>query len=245
VGFLFSLLLVREGYRDTRRKEIVLADHPKLNMNQIRMAVLPDLLICLVGPVLIYRLAAPHMPVNDALLLAGALPLLRIADGLIRRHRLNLIGVFSLLTVVLKILLALVLKDARVMLISGSLITAIYGILLLASLLTASPLLMRLAESVLATTPSVQNAQLIQRWQKPGMRRFFTIITAVWSVGLLLECGGTGRAGADLDHPASSSAQSHCALRRVGAPLALGCSLPVAVSLSKTHKTREHARSSC
>jgi hypothetical protein len=166
-----------------------MSDHPKLNVKQLRTAVLPDLLISLVGPVLIYRLAAPYLPANDALLLADALPVLRIADGLIRRHRLNLIGVFSLLTVALKILLALVLRDARVILISDSLITATFGILLLVSLLTASPLLMRLAESVLATTLSARNVQLIQRWREPDMHRFFTIITAVWGIGLLLECG--------------------------------------------------------
>jgi intracellular septation protein A len=166
-----------------------MSGHPKLNINQIRMAVIPDLLISLVGPVLIYRVAAPHMPTNDALLLAGVLPLLRIAYGFIRHHRLNLIGAFSLLTVALKILLALVLKDTRLILVGDSLITAVFGIALLASLLTASPFLIRLVESVLATTSSEKTPQLIQRWQQPDMRRFFTIITVVWGIGLLLECG--------------------------------------------------------
>jgi hypothetical protein len=146
------------------------------------------LLISLVGPLLTYRAAAPHMPTNDALLLAGVLPLLRTAYGFIRHHRLNLIGVFSLLTVALKTLLALVLKDTRLILVSDSLITAVLGITLLASLLTASPMLIRLAQSILATTSSTQSQQLIQRWQQPDMHRFFTIITAVWGIGLLLEC---------------------------------------------------------
>jgi len=55
-----------------------MSDHPKLNASQIRAAVLPDLIISIVGPVLIYRFAAPNMPATDALLLAGVLPLIRI-----------------------------------------------------------------------------------------------------------------------------------------------------------------------
>lgn len=163
-------------------------DHPKLNMRQLQTAVFPDLLISIAGPVLIYHFVAPYLSATDALLLAGLLPLIRIGIGLLRRHRLNLISVFALLTIALKILFALVFKDARLVLVSDSLITAVYGLLLLASLFTASPLLMRLAEGIFATASSVQNAQLIQRWQEPAMRRFFTIITTVWGVGMFVEC---------------------------------------------------------
>jgi hypothetical protein len=99
------------------------------------------------------------------------------------------IGVFSLLTVALKILLALALKDTRVVLVSDSLITAVYGVLLLASLRTSSPLLMRLIESVLDDAPSTQSQPLLPRESRPGARSLLTIITAVWGIGLLLECG--------------------------------------------------------
>jgi hypothetical protein len=82
----------------------------------------------------------------------------------------------------------LVLKDARLVLVSDSLISAVYGILLLASLLTPTPLLMRLIESILATTPSAQSQQLVKHWQDAGTRSLLSVITAVWGVGLLLEC---------------------------------------------------------
>jgi hypothetical protein len=165
-----------------------MSSYPKLNLSQIRAAVLPDFIISIVGPVLIYRLAAPYMPATYALLLASVLPIIRIGISLVRYHRLNLIGVFSLLTIALKILIALVLKDARLVLVSDSLITAVYGVLMLASLLTASPLIMRLIESVLANTAPAQSQQLILRWHEPNSRLFFTVITAVWGIGLLLEC---------------------------------------------------------
>ena len=163
--------------------------HPDVRWSQIRAAVLPDLLISLVGPVLIYRLAAPYMPATDALLLAGVLPLIRVGFGLIGHQRLNLIGVFSLLTVALKIFLALVLKDTRLVLVGDSLITALYGVILLASLRMSPPLLMRLIESVLPNAPWAQSLPFQQRASQPGARPVLTIITAVWGIGLLLECG--------------------------------------------------------
>ncbi|GHO72089.1 hypothetical protein KSC_109810 [Ktedonobacter sp. SOSP1-52] len=92
------------------------------------------------------------------------------------------------LAIALKILIALVLKNVRLVLVSDSLITAIYGVLMLASLLTASPLIMRLIQSVLANATPGQDQQLMLRWQEPGTRLFFAAITAVWGIGLLLEC---------------------------------------------------------
>jgi len=106
-----------------------------------------------------------------------------------RRHRLNLIGVFSGLTITLKILIALLLKDARLVLVSDSLITAIYGILLLVSFLTDVPLLMRFIESTLGNAPSAQSQPFLQRWRETGAGSLLTIITAIWGLGLLLECG--------------------------------------------------------
>jgi hypothetical protein len=165
-----------------------MSTHSQVSRGPLRAAVLPDLLISIVGPVLVYRLAVAFLPATDALLLAGVLPLFRISIGLIRRRRLNLIGIFSLLAVMLKIFFALVLKDNRWVLVSDSLITAIYGVILLASLFTSSPLLLRLIESVLSNTPSAQSQQFLQRWSQPGARSLLTIITVVWGIGLLLEC---------------------------------------------------------
>lgn len=165
-----------------------MSDHPKLNANQIRAAVLPDLLISLVGPVLVYRLSSPYMPATWALLLAGVLPIARIGMNLVRHHRLNLIGSFALLAIALKILIALVFNDVRLVLVSDSLITAVYGILMLASLLTPTPLIQRFIESILGSTPAPQSQQLSEYKPGAGTRSLLHTITAVWGVGLLLEC---------------------------------------------------------
>ncbi|MGH2478430.1 MAG: VC0807 family protein [Ktedonobacteraceae bacterium] len=167
----------------------LLSKQPNPDLNRLRAALLPDLLLSIVGPFLIYRLAAPQMGALIALLLAGVLPLIRVGISFTRSHRLNMLGALSLLTIALQLFVTVVFKDARMLLVGNSLTTACYGILLLASLLTSKPLLMRLIESVLANHPSDQSQQIMSRWQEAGTRASFTIITAVWGIGSLLEFG--------------------------------------------------------
>lgn len=166
-----------------------MSSHPEVHWRWIRAAVLPDLLISLVGPLLVYRLAAPYMSATDALLLAGLLPLIRVGFDLIRHHRLNLIGVFSGLTVALKIFLALVLKETRWVLVGDSLITALYGVILLASLRMSPPLLIRLIESVRPNALAGKTLPFEPGMSQSGVRPVLTIVTVVWGIGLLLECG--------------------------------------------------------
>jgi hypothetical protein len=159
------------------------------DMSRLRAALLPDLIIAVVGPLLIYRWAAPYLPATEALLLSGILPIVRVVWGLVQRHRLNVIGAAALLTIAVKVLVVLLFTDARLVLVSDSLITAVYGILMLASLLTDTPLIVRVIESLLAGANAVQYQSLLARWQQPAARAAFRVITAVWGAGLLLECG--------------------------------------------------------
>lgn len=152
-------------------------------------SALPDIVFSIVGPLLIYRLASSHLPDSYALLLASVLPLIRIGSGLLRRRGLNLLGIFSLLTIALKIFIALVFQESRLILVGDSLITGVIGFLMLISLFSAKPLLLRVSESVLTNTPSAQNQQMKQRLQEASVRSRFTLITIVWGIGLLFECG--------------------------------------------------------
>src|SRR6266571_5991046 len=154
----------------------------------LRASLLPDLIYTIVGPFVVYRLLSPHIPATYALLLAGLLPAIRMMIGLVRHHRLNPLGVFSLLAIVLNIFSGLVLKDTRLQLASGSLVTGVYGILMLASLLTPKPLILRLAESALVGNDPAQRERFRTRLQQSSsFRSFFTFITAMWGGGLLLE----------------------------------------------------------
>ena len=61
-----------------------MSSRPEVRWSQLRTAMLPDLLISLVDPVLIYRVAVSSLPATEALLLADVLPLIRVGIGLIR-----------------------------------------------------------------------------------------------------------------------------------------------------------------
>lgn len=169
-----------------------MSDHPRPDFHQLRrqilVALLPDLILSIVGPVLIYRLAIAYMPAPSALLLASVSPIIRIGIGLLRR-RLNPLGVLSLLTIALKIFMALVLQDTRWMLVSVSLITGTHGLLMLASLLSKRPLLLWVVESVLANAPEASDQQPLRRLLQAAPRSSWTVVTAVLGVALLLECG--------------------------------------------------------
>jgi uncharacterized membrane protein len=73
------------------------------------------------------------------------------------------------------------------LLISDSLITGVNGIILLVSLLLGKPLLLLIARNMLANTPSPQSEQQTQQWQETQYRSFFTLLTAVVGMGLLIE----------------------------------------------------------
>ena len=163
--------------------------YPAPSLSQIRTSVLPDLLISIVGPILVYRWAVQHLPATQALVLAGVLPLIRVGYSVIRYHRINLIGVFSLLTVALKIFLLVILNDTRLALVSDSFINGLYGVILLATLRMSPPLLFRIVESISPNTLAAARQQLSRRASQPGARTVLTVISAVWGVGLLLECG--------------------------------------------------------
>jgi hypothetical protein len=127
------------------------------------------------------------MPATYALLLAGIPPAVRMLLGLARHGRLNLLGVFSLLAIAIKIISGLVLQDTRLVLISSSLVTGAYGVIMLASPLSPTPLILTLFMNTLAGSDPAQREQLTKRWQEDGSRSFFALITALWGVGFLIE----------------------------------------------------------
>ena len=167
-----------------------MSDRPTPDFRQLRTRLLPELIFVVVFPYLIFRLASPSLPATYALLLAGIPPALRLALGLARQKRINLLGMFSLLAIGITLFSGLVLKDARLQLASGSLVTGVYGVLMLASLLTPRPLILRLVESTLAGSDPAQRERFRSRLQqRSGLRSFFVFITALWGGGLLLELG--------------------------------------------------------
>jgi intracellular septation protein A len=155
------------------------------SLHRMLFALLPTILAVAVLPYIIYRLASPYMSTIAALLMAAIPPALVTTTGLIRQRRLNLFGTLALAGIAVKLISALLFKDIRLILISDSLMTGVYGIIMLLSLLFGKPLLLTLAQSMQTNTSPEQYAVIENRWRDAGSS-FLTLLTIVWGTGLLL-----------------------------------------------------------
>ena len=121
-----------------------------------------------------------------ALLLSGVFPALGVTIGVIRHRRLDVVGALVLAGIVVGTVLGLVSHDARLLLVEGSVPTAVFAVACLGSLWARRPLMFSMALEF--TGPdTAQGREMTRLWQYEGYRRVFRIITAVWGTGFLLE----------------------------------------------------------
>ena len=122
----------------------------------------------------------------SALVLSGAFPALGIVAGLARHRRVDAIGVLVLAGIAVGTILGLVSGNARLVLVEGSVPTAVFGLLCLGSLWSRRPLIFRFAlEFMGADTPRGRDFDGL--WQYPGFRHAFRLFTVVWGVAYLAE----------------------------------------------------------
>ena len=122
----------------------------------------------------------------SALVLSGAFPALGIAVGVARYRRVDAIGVLVLAGIAVGTVLGLVSGNARLVLVEGSVPTAVFGLLCLGSLWSRRPLIFRFAlEFMGADTPRGRDFDGL--WRYPGFRHAFRLFTVVWGVTYLAE----------------------------------------------------------
>lgn len=150
--------------------------------------LLPPLIYAAILPYLIYIVARGqlHLSEVNALLLATISPIISVLVELIQKRRLSLIGSFALVGIAAKLLSALLFHDPRLVLMSDSLMTGIYGLLLLGSVLIGKPVLVALIKSSYRESSPEQRALIDQGLQSSGIHRRFQFLTTLWGMGLLL-----------------------------------------------------------
>jgi hypothetical protein len=139
------------------------------------------------GPLVAYSLLrSAGLSTVSALVLSGILPGVAVVGGLIRHRRLDAVGVLVLAGIVVGSVLGLVSGNARLVLIEGSVPTAVFGLLCLGSLWSHRPLIFRFAlEFMGADTP--RGREFEDHWRYPEFRRIFRLFTVVWGVAYLAE----------------------------------------------------------
>ena len=121
-----------------------------------------------------------------ALLLSGVFPALGVAVGVIQHRRLDVVGALVLAGILVGTVLGLVSHSARLLLVEGSVPTALFGAVCLGSLWARHPLMFSFAREF--TGPdTAKGREMTRLWQYDGYRRVFRVITAVWGAALLLE----------------------------------------------------------
>ena len=146
--------------------------------------------------IVIFDVAAPLAAYNllrsagmtavTALLLSGVFPALGVTLGAIRHRRLDVVGALVLAGILVGTVLGLVSHSAKLLLVEGSVPTAVFGVACLGSLRARRPLIYSFALEF--TGPdTAKGREMTSLWQYEGYRRVLRVITAVWGIGFLLE----------------------------------------------------------
>ena len=122
------------------------------------------------GPLVAYSLLrSAGQSAVTALVLSGAFPALGVIVSLIRHRRADTIGVLVLAGIAVGTVVGLLSGDPRLVLVEGSVPTAVFGFLCLGSLWARRPLIYRFAvEFIGADTP--KGRDFASLWQYPGFR---------------------------------------------------------------------------
>jgi len=150
-------------------------------------ALAPTAVFDIAGPLALYwLLRAAGTAEVIALIVSGILPALGVAIGIIRHRRVDTVGSLVLAGIIAGTVAGLLTHSARLVLMEGSLPTAVFALACLGSLLTARPLMYRIAlQARGASTAAGRDLQA--RWAQPAAQHAFRTITLVWGVTLLAE----------------------------------------------------------
>jgi hypothetical protein len=159
---------------------------PRSNRNR-RWAAAKIVLFDLAGPLVAYwLLRSAGQSAVSALVLSGILPAFGVAMDYARQRRLDVIGVLVLAGIAVGTILGLVSGDPRLVLVEGSIPTAVFGLACLGSLWFARPLIFRFAHEFIGPDTD-RGRDFAALWQYPGFRHSFRLFTVVWGAAYLAE----------------------------------------------------------
>jgi hypothetical protein len=139
------------------------------------------------GPLVAYwLLRSAGLSAVAALVLSGVLPGVAVVGGLIRHRRLDAVGVLVLAGIAVGSILGLLSGNARLVLMEGSVPTAVFGLLCFGSLRSRRPLIYRFAlEFMGEDTPRGREFESL--WGYPRFRHALRLFTVVWGLVYLAE----------------------------------------------------------
>jgi len=150
-------------------------------------AVAKIVIFDIAGPLALYSwLRSLGWSTVTSLVVSGVLPAVGVILGIARKGRIDVVGVVVLLGIGVGTGLGLASGSARLVLLEGSVPTAIFGAVCLGSLWTSRPLMYRFAVEFMGADTS-KGRDFVDRWRYPGFRHAFQVTTTVWGIAYLVE----------------------------------------------------------
>lgn len=139
------------------------------------------------GPLALYLwLRSRGWSTVTSLVVSGALPAVGVIMGIALKRRIDVIGMVVLLGIAVGTALGLASGSARLVLLEGSVPTALFGAVCLGSLWTARPLMYRFAVEFMGED-SPRGQDFADKWRYAGFRHALRVTTVVWGVAYVLE----------------------------------------------------------
>ena len=121
-----------------------------------------------------------------ALVLSGVFPAMGLAARAIMHRRVDAVGAVVLAGILVGTVAGLVTHSARLVLLEGSVPTAVFGLACLGSLRARRPLIFSIALEFNGPE-TAKGREFTSLWRHEEFRRLFRVITAVWGASFLVE----------------------------------------------------------
>ena len=149
----------------------------------------PSILLNGVCVIVVYQLVKQYTEASDVIALAlSALPaLIGTIITLIRQRSIDVLGAFTLITIVLSIGLTFMTGDARLFLIRESFLTVLFGLICLISLLFPKPIWFYIIRYFTVGNDHEQMVAYDTAWKFASFRGYIRTVTILWGVLYTLE----------------------------------------------------------
>jgi hypothetical protein len=164
------------------------SDQPSSGQRLNVRGLLPSLLVNAGAPFVAYQaLTSNGIGTAQALTVSAVFPVIGIAWGFARTRSPDMIGLVSLVFIVVGVATSLISGDPRFILIKESLLTGVFGLVCLVSLLLPRPLLFYFGRQFAGGGDPARAAAFEALWQYARFRAVNRNMTVVWGVGYLVE----------------------------------------------------------
>jgi len=140
-----------------------------------------------IGPLVVYySLRSAGLSTVTALVLSGILPALGVALKVVRHRSVDAVGILVLIGIAVGTTIGLASGNAHLVLLDGTVPTAVFGAVCLGSLWSRRPLMFRFAVETMGAE-TAQGRDFADKWRYAGFRHAFRVTTVVWGIAFLAE----------------------------------------------------------